>query len=99
LALLEEQGGSIEIVDYLNTPPSISELDGICTKLGLEPMQLIRTKEPLFKELGLSKKDPKSRKEWLGLMVDNPKLIERPIVLKGKRAALGRPPESVLDIL
>ncbi len=99
LTLLEEQGGSIDIIEYLNTPPSMSELDKICNKLELEPLQLIREKEPLFKELGLSKNDQRSRKEWLNLMIDNPKLIERPIVLKGKRAALGRPPESVLEIL
>ncbi len=99
LALLEEKKESIEIIEYLDTPPSMNKLDKICTKLGLEPLQLIRTKEALFKELGLSKEDQRSRKEWLRLMVDNPKLMERPIVLKGEKAALGRPPESVLEIL
>ena len=99
LALLEEQKESVNIIEYLDTPPSLDELDKICTKLDMEPLQLIRTKETLFKELGFSKNDQRRRKEWLQLMVDNPKLIERPIVLKGKKAALGRPPESVLEIL
>ena len=99
LALLEEKGQSIDVIEYLDTPPTLKVLDAVCTQLGLEPLQLIRTKETLFKELGLSKKDQRSRREWLSLMVNNPKLIERPIVLKEGKAALGRPPESVLDIL
>jgi len=67
--------------------------------MGKHPLDVTRTKEALFKELSLSKKDTRSESEWLRLLADNPKLIERPIVVHGNRVVLGRPPENVLDIL
>jgi arsenate reductase len=99
LALIEEQGITPEIIEYLSDVPSESDLDFICTQLAIEPLTIIRTKEKLFAELGLSKKDEKSRQEWIQLMVMNPKLIERPIVVNGDKVAIGRPPENVLGIL
>jgi arsenate reductase (glutaredoxin) len=99
LALLEEQGCQIEVIEYLKNPPSLAELDSLCHYLELEPLALIRTKEAIFKELGCSKNDKKDRQHWLKLMHNNPVLIERPIVVLGKKAALGRPPEDVLKIL
>lgn len=99
LALLKENGHDPEIIEYLNHPPTVETLDGLCSAMGKEPLEIMRTKETLFKELGLTKKDDRPRREWLELMVANPKLIERPIVVNGERAAMGRPPEDVLGIL
>lgn len=98
LQLLQERGAQVEVVEYLTTPPDAPTLERLLQQLGLEPRQLIRTKEPEYRELGLD--DPAlSRAQLIAAMVDHPKLIERPIVVAGKRAALGRPPEKVLDIL
>ena len=96
LALLEERGISPRIVDYLKTPPS--ELKAILKKLGLRPRDLMRKGEPLYAELGLKDRELDDD-ALIGLMVANPILIERPIVVSGAKAALGRPPESVLEIL
>lgn len=98
-ALLDENSVDYEVIEYLDTPPNEKELTAILKKLGKKPLQVIRTGEALFKELGLSKKDNRPDKEWIRIMVDNPKLIERPIVVKGARAVLGRPPEDVLKII
>lgn len=98
LALLEENSDDIEIVEYLKTPPTTKELDEICKKLDLEPQKLMRKKEAIYKELNLGQREL-SRKEALQVMVENPKLIERPIVISGKQAVIGRPPENVLDIV
>jgi len=99
LALLTERGQKPEVIEYLKTPPNTEELDQICQMLNLEPTALIRSKEDQFKALGLSLKDQRSRQEWLELLVDNPALLERPIVVKDGKAALGRPPENVLALL
>lgn len=99
LVLLEERGVDADICEYLNDPPTVEELDEICRRLGKEPQSILRVKEKRFAELGLSVADERSRQEWLQTMVDNPILIERPIVVRGKTAAVGRPPEAVLEIL
>ena len=99
LALLQEKDITPKIVEYLKTPPTETELDDILKKLGQDPQEVIRTKETTFKELGLKTNDSRSRKEWIKLMVEHPILIERPIVIHGAKAALGRPPEDVLAIL
>ena len=98
LALLEERGIAPRIVDYLKTPPSAAELKAILRKLGLRPRDLMRKGEPLYAELGLKGRDLDDD-ALIALMVANPILIERPIVVSGGKAALGRPPESVLEIL
>ena len=87
------------MVRYLDMPPSLEELGRICDLLGVEPQALVRSKEKLFRELGLSLTDDRSRQEWLRILADNPRLIERPIVVRGDRAVIGRPPENVLDLL
>ncbi|MFQ5582234.1 MAG: arsenate reductase (glutaredoxin) [Mariprofundaceae bacterium] len=97
LALLNERGIEPEIIEYLNTPPSEVELDRILTLLGREPEELMRKGEDEFKEYFKGKN--LSRAEAIALMVQNPKVIERPIVINGDKAAVGRPPESVLAIL
>ena len=98
LALLEERGISPRVVDYLKTPPSAAELKAILKKLGLRPRDLMRKGEPRFAELGLKERDLDDD-ALIALMMANPILIERPIVVSGGKAALGRPPESVLEIL
>jgi arsenate reductase (glutaredoxin) len=99
LALLNDRGQEPEIIEYLKTPPTEAELDQICQKLNLEPQNLIRHKESIFAELGLSLKDKHSRQEWIKIIIQNPILLERPIVVSGERAAIGRPPENVLALL
>lgn len=98
LALIEQAGVEPEVVLYLETPPAADELDEILGKLGLEPGELIRRGEDMYKELGLGQQEF-SRQEMIELMVANPKLIERPIVIAGDRAVLGRPPENVNELL
>ena len=98
LQLLEARGLKPKIVEYLKTPPSAAELKAILRKLGLKPHELIRSCESCYAELGLdtSKLDDEA---LIDLMVKNPILIERPIVVAGEKAAIGRPPENVLALL
>ena len=98
-AILDEENLDYETIEYLNSPPSEKELKAILKMLGKSPLEVIRAGETQFKELGLSKKDERSDDEWITIMVENPKLIERPIVINGTQAALGRPPEDVRNIL
>jgi arsenate reductase len=98
LALLEEAGAKPTVIEYLKTPPSAKELDAILTTLGKEPRDLMRQKEPPFAALELADAT-KSRAALIVAMVENPILIERPIVLANGKAAIGRPPEDVLEIL
>ena len=98
LALLEEKGETPKVVEYLKDTPDAATLDDVLKKLDMEPRELMRRKEAPYKELGLD--DPGlSREALIAAMVEHPILIERPIVVKGKKVALGRPPESVLEIL
>ena len=98
LELLEQRGEEIDIVEYLNTPFSAVELKALLEKLDLNPRDIMRPSEGIFKGLGLH--DPHLTDETLiNFMVENPILIERPIVVKGGKAAVGRPPENVLKIL
>jgi len=97
LALLEEKGNSPEVIRYLDTPPSKIELKEILQKLNISAEDLVRKKEKLFKDHFKGKEFDEDA--WLNLLVENPKLIERPIVINGNKAAIGRPPELVLEIL
>ncbi len=98
LELLNERGIEPEIIRYLETPPTAEELGNILDMLGCEPRELMRTKETEYKELGLNNPEL-SREQLLQAMSKHPKLIERPIVIRNNKAALGRPPENVLTIL
>jgi len=98
LALLKEKGIEPEIIEYLKTPPTATELDEILQKLGMAPRDLMRKKEAAFKDNNLA--DPMlDRATLINAMASHPILIERPIVLANGKAALGRPPEAVLAIL
>lgn len=98
LALLEEQGITPEIKLYLETPPSKAELESVLGKLGISARELLRKGEDAYKENNL-KDSNLSEQQLVAAMLEFPKLIERPIVINGEKAALGRPPESVLEIL
>jgi arsenate reductase len=98
LGLIEAAGIAPEVVLYLDTPPSVAELDRLVRALGVAPQDIVRQGEDLYKELGLAKK-ALSRQEWLQTLHDHPQLIERPIVIAGDKAVLGRPPENVQALL
>ena len=98
LSLLQEKSININVIEYLKTPPDISQLKQILKQLGYEPRQLIRKSEQIYKDLGLGNEN-KTAEDLVNAMAQNPILIERPIVLSGEKAAIGRPPESVLNVL
>ncbi|MCC5811657.1 MAG: arsenate reductase (glutaredoxin) [Ectothiorhodospiraceae bacterium] len=98
LTLIRDKGFEPEIVEYLKTPPSVEELRTLIGKLGLAPMDMVRRKEAEFAISGLDQGEADEARV-LEALHSYPKLIERPIVVHGDRAVLGRPPENVLDIL
>lgn len=98
LALLEERGVEPTVVKYLDDTPSKERLTEVIRLLGISPRELLRKKEGAYKELGLSD-STLSDAELVDAMISRPKLIERPIVIRADRAAVGRPPESVLAVL
>ena len=95
--MIRESGRPVEIVEYLNAPPTFEELKSIIDQLGISPEQLLRKNEVVFKERFKDKK--LSDEEWIQAMIDHPKLMERPIVVEGDKAVLGRPPENVKSLL
>ncbi len=95
LELLNQNDADVEIVEYLKNPPSVEELSNVITALGVSPQEVMRKKEAEYKEAGLDKSDLSEAKQ-IELMTQYPKVIERPIVIKGKKAVIGRPPENVL---
>lgn len=97
LALLEERGIEPEIVLYLDTPPSASQLKTLIKQLGISPRELLRKGEEAYKSNNLKNPDL-SDSDLIAAMVEFPKLIERPIVVANGKAALGRPPEQVLEL-
>lgn len=99
LALLQEKGIEPELINYLESAPSVAALAEVLKKLGKAPKDIIRFNEEVATELGISPADERPDSEWLKIISDNPKLLERPIVINGDRAAIGRPPEQVLEIL
>lgn len=97
LQLLESKGIEPKVIEYLKDVPTEKEMKGILKKLGIKATDLLRKNETIFKELYKGKE--LSEDEWIKAMIQHPKLIERPIVINDQKAALGRPPEKVLDIL
>ena len=98
LQLLQENGVEAEIIQYLDSPPDAGQLASILRKLGLQPRELMRKGQSEYKEMGLDNKQL-SDEQLIAAMITAPILIERPIVLANDKAAIGRPPESVLEIL
>ena len=97
LALLEEKGIDADVVKYLETPPSKEELREVLDMLGIPARALMRTKEALYKELNL--KEVTDEAKLIEAMAEHPKLIERPVVIKEGKAAIGRPVENIIDLL
>lgn len=97
LALLEKSKAQVEVVNYLKNPPSREELKDVLDKLNMEAKQIVRRSEQVFKTNYFGK--TLSEEEWLDVLVKYPILIERPIVIKGNKAVIGRPPENVLVLL
>jgi len=99
LQLIQERSLPVNIINYLENPPTAAEIYRICQGLSVRPTDIIRSTEDKFESLGLSIDDQLTDEEWCQIMFDNPVLIERPLVVNGDQVALGRPPEQVLEIL
>jgi len=97
LKLMQEKNASVKIIEYLKTPPSQADLKIILKKLGLKAEAVVRKNEAVFKEKFKGK--ILSEAQWIKALAENPLLMERPIVVKGNKAVIGRPPENVLSIL
>ena len=97
LNIIQNHGIDPEVVLYLETPPSRKEILEVLEKLKMEPIDLVRKEEKLYKEEYRGK--DYTKEEWIRILADNPKLIQRPVVIKGKKAIIGRPPESVHILL
>ncbi len=96
-AILEERGVDADYIRYLETAPTRADLEDVLVKLGTDdPRDIVRTKEPVYAELGL---ETAGRDQLLDAMVANPILIQRPIVIRGDRAVIARPPERLLELL
>ncbi len=96
-SMLEQRGVDTRVVEYLSNAPTRAELESVLAKLGSDdPADIIRTKEPIYDELGLS---GAARDALLDAMAAHPILIQRPIVIRGERAVIARPPEKLLDLL
>jgi arsenate reductase len=95
--LLEERGVPVRIVEYLDEPPTHADLERLMAMLGIDdPRAMIREKEPQYAELGLA---TASRDAVLDAVVENPILLQRPILIRGDRAVIARPPERLLELL
>lgn len=97
LAFLNEKGIEVEVIEYLKTPPNRDELEMILMKLNLEPQDIVRRTEDIYKKQLKGKEF--NREEWLQILVENPKLIERPIVVKNNKAVIARPLENLEKLL
>lgn len=97
LTLLEERQLQPAIIEYLKEPPTESDLQALVKKLGIKPEELVRKTEPIYREMYAGK--AMTDAQWIAALAKHPILIERPIVVMGKRAVIGRPPERVLDLI
>ena len=98
LALLQERDVALQIVRYLETPPSAKTIKALLKQLDMSAKELLRRGEAVYKELNLGRKDI-AESELIAAMVQHPILIERPIITDGKRAVIGRPPDNVEKLL
>jgi arsenate reductase len=98
LDLLKQRGVAAEVVEYLAAPPSVADLERYSRLLRLPALQMMRTDEPRFTELGLKTTDQRTEAEWFRLIHENPILLQRPIVVIGDRAVIARPAERVAEL-
>ncbi len=98
MEILNDKGVNTSVIEYLKTPPNSEELTEILDLLGIEPRELMRKHEAPYKENNLDNPEL-TRDQLIQAMIDHPILIERPIIINGKKATIGRPPEKVFDIL
>ncbi len=98
LKILRERGAEFDSVNYYEMPLTAPQLRGLVAKLGISPRELLRKDEQVYRDLNLARREV-SDDELIDLMVANPDLIQRPIVVRGNKAVLGRPPESVEELL
>ena len=98
LDILNDKGAKPTVIEYLSTPPDTEELIDILNLLNIEPRELMRKHEAPYKDNNLDDSNL-PREQLIQAMIDNPILIERPIIINGNKATIGRPPEKVLDIL
>jgi arsenate reductase len=96
LERLQGRGVEVQIIEYLRAPPTVAELKSVLKKLGMKPAALVRKSEDIFKQKYAGK--TLSDAQWLDALAKDPILIERPIVIRGERVVLGRPPENVDDL-
>lgn len=97
IKILKDEGVPFDSIDYIIDTPTEAELHSIIKKLGIKPIELFRKKESLYKELNLEE-SKHSDHELVKILVENPILIERPIVIRGKKAVIGRPPEKIREL-
>lgn len=97
LQIIQDAGVTVEIIDYLKKIPTKEELILVLMQLDMQPEELLRKGEAIYKERFKGKNF--TNEEWIQIMIENPKLIERPIVIKGNKAIIGRPPETVKELL
>lgn len=97
LGLLEQNSCDIEMVEYMKKPLTKKQIKEILAKLGLKAFDIVRQKEPIFQERFKDKKF--TNEEWIQILIEHPVLVERPIVIDGHEAIIGRPPELVVDLL
>ena len=97
LQLLRDNGINPTIIEYIKNPPNVEELRKICNILGLEPSDIIRMGDKVYKELNISNLGEDI--DLLDIIIKHPKLMERPIVIKGQKGIIGRPPEKVEELL
>lgn len=98
LELLQSRGLAPDVMLYLETPPDAAQLRDLLSKLGIGPRQLLRKGEEAYKELNLANADLNDE-QLIAAMVAHPKLIERPVLVAGDKAVIGRPPENILELL
>jgi arsenate reductase len=99
LALIEEQGEPFTVIEYLKTPPDRSTLEAILARLPGPPIELVRTDDPSFRELGLDEESLTTVAGVIDVLVSHPELMQRPVVLRGDTAVIARPPELVANVL
>ncbi|NPA28627.1 MAG: arsenate reductase (glutaredoxin) [Epsilonproteobacteria bacterium] len=97
LKLLQEEGIEPQIYKYLDEKPTKEQIQAVLAMIGAKPRDIMRTKEAIYKELGLKEVDDDEK--LIEAMAEHPKLIERPIVIKGNQAVLGRPPQKVIELV